>query len=535
MAARPSTADVESLLDPIKRAAAQLEKVVAEGQSILKRNTVFMNQVQTYLEQRDYAHEQGRHNDKNMASLQYGLDDYIVILRSAGYRLTDQDKGLCPPLQHQRDNLGPLEFGPSVLPYLSPLLYGAANEQPLFGGRGRGGSNPYDADDEEMVSDQHRHRLDFSALPYSMPKDRVISDNERRGQAHGHDNRHPLISNFGPRSFLDTYHDSRDPPSRRGFHRGLDTGHYDVERLGPQPTRGLEARQDNTYDNNLAMSSHPHHRNLERANARAPWHHSTDYPFLDVSREHGIGKDLCEAQARQTLESRSTRHLAPLEFPGILPAPTVPEIGHWSTPVRTHNECDAENRRLEQMRAQLRKQNAAGILKRKADHIARPPRPATILFNGDLGQLPHHNYDVLFRPHQNGTTHVCTARKDGFDYPKLPVHFVQQVGDENRRRVAVAMPKALAKAATEDTFHGQQQTQGPVVDAKRSNTAHNNSGVGAITDPSNNDENLIIPSHPSNESRESSDNGYDTPEFDESSGADDEDKDDAEGLGWVGM
>ena len=535
MASQPcrSTADLEPLFDSMKRAAAQLENVVAEGQSILKRNNVFMNQVRTHLEQRDYAREQGRHNDKYMASLQYGLAEDIVILRSAGYRLADQDEGLRPSLQHQRNNLDPLEFGACVRPCRSPLSYGAPNEQPTLDGW-------YDVADGQMVSGQHKNCLDFSALPYSMPEDRVISDNERRGHPHGHrfgDNRHPLISAFKPATLLDTYHDPRDSYFRRGLDRDIGTGHCDIESLEPHPTHGLEARLDSTHDNDLAMPLRPHHRNFERANARAPWHHSTEYPYLDHSEDHRIGKDLCEAQARQTLDPRSTRQLATLNFPGVLRAATAAGIDHWSSQVRIHDECDVKKQRLEQMKAQLREQNAAacGILKRKADHIARTPRPAPNLFNDDLGQLPQHSYDVPFRPHKKGTIHACTARKDDFGDPTLPVHPVQQVDDLNQPRVAVAMSKALSKAATEDTFHGQQHAQGPVVDARRSNAAHNKCSVGAITGLSNNDEDPIIPSHPSSDSSESSENGYDTPDFDESSSAGDEDKNDAEGLGWVGM
>ena len=189
------------------------------------------------------------------------------------------------------------------------------------------------------------------------------------------------------------------------------------------------------------------------------------------------------------------------------------------------------------MRAQLRQQSAGtcGVLKRKADHIGRPPRPAPNLFNDDLEQLPHHCYDVPFRPHTNGTMRAYTAREDGVHYPMPPIQPVQQVDDLNRPRVAVALSTALSKAAIDDTFHGQQHAHGPVVDAKRSNTARNNSGFGAITDPSNNDENPVISSHPSSDSSESSESGYDTPDFDESSDAGDEDKDDAEGLEWVGM
>ena len=547
MAAQPclSAADVESLLEPIKTAAAQLNTMVGEGQSILERTTVFMNEVQTYLEQRDSARQQRRHDDKNMTPLHHGLAEHEKILRLAGLGLAAQNQGLHPPLQHQRNNLDPLEFGPSAHPYHNPLIHGVANEQPIFSGCGRRlnrGSTPYDAADEQKVSDQREHRPNRSPLPYSTPDDRFISDDERRGHAHGHRLGHdplPLISDFNPVCFLDTYYDLRGPYSRRGLYRGLDIGRYDVKSLGPQPTRGLQARLDNIYDTDLAMPPRPHHRNLEKANVRAPWHHSTDYPFPDGPKDHRIGEDLCKAQARQTLEPRSTGYLAPLTFTGI-PRETAAEIDHWSSLVRKHNESDADKRRLEQMRAQLRQQgeqHAAryGKFKRKASDIARPPRPAPNLFNDDFEQLPHHCHDVPFRPHKKGTIHVCTARKDGFDYPTLPVHLVQQVDDLNRPRVVAAMSKTLANAVIEDTFHDQKQAQGPVVDAKRSNIAHNNSGVGAFTDPSNNDENPNVPSDPSSDSSESSESGYDTPDFDESSGAGDEDKDDAEGLGWVGM
>ena len=548
MAAQPclSAADVESLLEPIKRAAAQLNTVVGEGQSILERTTVFMNEVQTYLEQRTSAREQRRHDDKNMTPFHHGLPEYEKILRLAGLGLAAQNQGLHPPLQHQRNDLDPLEFGPSPHPYHSPLMHGAASEQPMFGGRGRRvnrGSSPYDAADEQNVSGQRTHRPNRSPLPYSTPDDRFISDDERRGHAHGHRFGHdqlPLISDFNPGYFLDTHHDLRGPHSRRGLYGGHDTGHYDVKSLEPQPTRGLETRLDNIYDDGLAMPPRPHHRNLDRANVRAPWHRSKYYPFSDGSKDHRIGKDLCEAQARQTLETRSPRHLAPLNLTGVLRPSTAAEIAHWSSLNRIHNESDADKRRLEQMRAQLRQQEEQIAarnkgFKRKADHIARPLRSAPNLFNDDLEQVPHHGYDVPFRPHKKGTMRICTALEDGFDYPTLPVHPVQQVDDLNRPSIAVAMSTALRNAATEDTFHGQQHAQGPVVDAKRSNTAHNNSGFGAIAGPSNNDENPIISSHPSSDSSESSESGYDTPDFDESSGAGDEDKDDAEGLGWVGM
>ena len=545
MAAQPclSAADVESLLEPIKTAAAQLNTMLGEGQSILERTTVFMNEVQTYLEQRDSARQQRRHDDKNMTPLHHGLAEHKKIIRLAGLGLAAQNQGLHPPLQHQRDNLDPLEFGPSAHPYHNPLVHGAANEQPIFSGCGRRLSTPYHAADDQKVFGQRKQCPNRSPLPHSTPDDRFISDDERRGHAHGHRFGHdplPLISDFNPGYFLDTYHDPRGPHSRQGLYRGLDTDHYNVKSLGPQPTRGLGARPDNIYDNDLAMPPRPHHRNLETANVRAPWHHSTDCPFPDGSKIHRIGKDLCKAQARQTLEPRSTGYLAPLNFSGGLRASTAAEIDHWSSLVRKHNESDVDKRRLDQMRAQLRQQeeqHAAryGKFKRKASDIARPPRPAPNLFNDDFEQLPHHRYDVPFQPHEKGTIRVCTARKDGSDYPTLPAHFVQQVDDPNRLRFVAAMSKNLDNAVIEDTFHDQEHAQGPVVGAKRSNIAHNNRGVGVITDPSNNDENLIIPSHPSSDSSESSESGYDTPDFDESSGAGDEDKDDVEELGRVGM
>ena len=568
MAAQPraSAADVESLLEPIERAAVQVNNVVAEGQSILERNTVLMNQALTYLEQRDSAREQGRHNDQNVTPIHQVFAEYQERLRLANHRLANQDEGLRPLLQHQRNNLDPLEFGLNAHPSLSPQLRGAANEQPISGGCGRRGSTPYDAADEEMVSGQHMYHPNISALPYRMPEDRVISDNERRAHtqpharvhaqaqaqeaqaqeahAHGHrfgDNRHPfLTSDFAPGSFLNTTHDPRDPHLRQRLHRGLDTGHYDVSNLGPQPTRGLEARLDNIYDDELAMAPRPDQRNVERAHVRTPQHHSTDYPFPDDHKDNGIRKDLCEARARQTLEPRSTRHLAPLESPGFLPAPTVLETGHWSSLDRTNNGYEARRRRLQQMWAQNERDQERLAArweekKRKAGRIARSPRPAPNLFNDDLEQLPHHRCDVPFRPHKKDTVRVCTARRDGSDYPNLPGHLVQQVDDPNQPRVATAMSTALAKAATEDTFHGQQHAQGPVVNAKRSNTTHKNSVVRDITNSSNNDENRINPSHPSTDSSESSESGYDTPDFDDSPGAGDEDMEDAEGLGWVGM
>ena len=586
MAAQPclSAADVESLLESMKTAEALLnnivaegkstlnllDKVIAEGHSTLKCNTIFINGVHTYPEQRDSARERRHPNDKNMTPLHHGLAEYGKIPRLAGHGLADQDEGLHLLLQHQRQNLDPLELGLNAHPDHNPLLYGGLGRLRRLLNHD---STPYDAADEQMVSGQREHCANRGALPHGTPDDRFIFDNERHDHAHGHRYGHdrlPLISDFKPGSLLGTDHNSQDPHSRQGLHRGLDTGHCDIKSLGPQPKRVREARLDNNYNNYLSITPRPHHQNLESANVRAPWHHSTDYPFPDGSKDHRIGKDLCEAQARQTLENGSTRHLAPLLFPEILGAttateidhqarqtlenrstrhraplifpealgaPTAAGIDHWSSQIRIHNESDAGKRRLEQMRAQLRQQSAGtcGVLKRKADHIGRPPRPAPNLFNDDLEQLPHHCYDVPFRPHTNGTMRAYTAREDGVHYPMPPIQPVQQVDDLNRPRVAVALSTALSKAAIDDTFHGHQHAQGPVVDAKRSNTARNNSGVGAITDPSNNDENPVIPSQPSSDSSESSESGYDTPDFDESSDDGDEDKDDAEGLEWVGM
>ena len=173
--------------------------------------------------------------------------------------------------------------------------------------------------------------------------------------------------------------------------------------------------------------------------------------------------------------------------------------------------------------------------KRKAGRIARSSRPAPNLSNDDREQLPHHRCDIPFRPHKKDTMHVCTARRDDFDYPTIPVHLAQQADDLNRPCVAVAMSTAPPKAATENTFHGQQHAQGPIADAKRSNTAHNNSGTGAIIDPCKNNENAVTLSHPWSDGSESSECGYDTPDFDENSDAGEEDKEDAEGFGWVGM
>ena len=316
--------------------------------------------------------------------------------------------------------------------------------------------------------------------------------------------------------------------------------HARARALGPRPTRGLEARMDNIYDDDLAMAPRPYHRNFERANVGAPLLHSTDYPFPDDHIDHGIRKDLCEAGASQTLEPRSTRHLAALESPGFLPAPTVLETRHWSSLDRTNNGYEARKRGLQQMGAQNERDQERLAARReerkcKASRVARSPCPASNLFNDYLEQPPHYRRDIPFRPHQKDTMHVCGPRRDGFDYPTIPVHLVQQADDLNRPSVSVAMSTASPKAATEHTFHCQQHAQGPTADAKRSNTAQNKSGVGAITDPSNNDKNATTPSHPRSDDSESSESGYDTPDFDEISVAGEEDKEDAEGFGWVGM
>ena len=537
MAAQPrlSTADIDALFEPIQIAVAQLNDTVVEGKSALKRTTDLMDELQTFL--RDFARDQRCHNDKNTSPHQNELAEFEAILRLTDQGLTMQDRGSHPPLQHQRDNVVPPEPGRDTHPYHCPRSYGAATEQPIFRGHGHrlsSDSTSYIAANELMVSGQRKHCPNRSALPYSTPEDKCIADNKRCGHTHSHrtgDNRHPLISVFKPGSFLETYHNPRDPHSRRGLHRGLDTGHHDVESIELQPTHGREAGLDNIYHHDLAMPSRPHHHNSERANVRAPWHHSTDYPLPDGFKDHRVGKDL--------YEPRSTSHLAPLTFFGPMDAPTAAEMGHWPLPIRTHNECDADKRRLEQTRAQFRQQQeqfgCCEYIQRGAGNIARPPRPAPSFSNDDLEQLPHRRYDVPSRPNKKGTMRDSTARKDGSEYPRLLAKRVQQLDGLTRPPVGVAISTAVPKAAIEDISHRQQYAQGPVVEAKRSNTAHNDSGVGTITDLSNNDESPIIPSNPSSDSSESSESGYDTPDFDESSSASDEDKDDSDWFGWAGM
>lgn len=561
MAAQPclSAADAESLLEPLKTAAALLNNMVVQGESTLKHTNRLINEVQNRLQQHDSAREQHSQDDNYMSNLLHLLAKYGPGSRFASHGLADQDEGLHPPLGHQRNNLNSLDLAGLPHPYHSPLLNGAANEQPTCGGRGvrpNRDTTPYDAADDQMASGQHKDRPNRSATPCITHEDVFMTDDERRGHAHGQRfrlDRLPSLSDFNPGSFLDTYHDPRGGQSRREPYRGHGTGHYGVQSLGSQPPRGHENRLDNIYDHDSTMAPRPHSPNLERANVRVPWHHSTDYPFPDGFGDHRIGKDLCEAQARQTLDSRSTRHHAPLDFTSDLRVPTAVEIGNGSSPVRTHNRTDADKLKLARMQAQLRqlnKQDAGfnginGITIPKAGHIARPLRtipdllnndPVPFFFNNDLEQPPRHCYDIPVRPDKKDTIQVCTARKDGFDYSTLPVHLVQRVNDLKRQRVAFAMSTALPKDANEGTFHGQQHALRPVDDAKRgNNTAYNSSGVGAITDPSKNDENPIIPPHPSSDSSESSDSGYDTPDFDETSGAGGEDKNDAEGLGWLGM
>ena len=65
-----------------------------------------------------------------MTPLHYGLAEYLA----------DQDEGLHPSLQHQRNDLDPPEFCLNAHLYLNPQLCGAVNEQPIFGGCGRRGS-----------------------------------------------------------------------------------------------------------------------------------------------------------------------------------------------------------------------------------------------------------------------------------------------------------------------------------------------------------------------------------------------------------
>ena len=542
MAAQPrlSPPDLESLLEPLKKAAAHLNAMVAEGQSTLERTNLFINEVQTHLDQRKSMREQDHHNDKNMTLPQHRLAEYEDILRLAGLGLADQDKGLHPAPKHQRDNLDPPVFSLNTHPHHSrPLLYGAMNEQPILNGRAcrlNRGSTPYDAAVEQMVSSQRKHRANRNALPNGTPYDKVISGHERRGHAHKHKVGHdptPLILDDILGHF-DILHKPQGPHPRQGLFRGLDTGYYDVKSHGPQSTLGLQARArlDNIHDNDLGIPPRPHPRDPERPNVRTPQHHITDSPFADGIKHHPKKNPLYESQARQTLDPRSTGHLAPLNFPGLLEPPTAAEISHWSSRVPAHDESDA---RLEQMRAYLRQQDQQvttryGKLKPKAPNPT-PLRPLPTLFTEDLKQHPHRQYIILSRPYNKDTMRIYTAREAGLDSPTLPIQ-LPQVSDLNRPHIAAAISTALPTAAPEDTFHAQQHAQGPIVDASRSNTAHNNTGVGAITDPSNNAENPLIPSHACSDSSES---GYDTPDFDESSGAGDEDKDEGEGLGWVGM
>ena len=533
MAAQPSlsTADVESLLEPLKKAAAQLNNVVAEGQFVLKHHNVFMNQVQSYLERQNSPFEQ-RHNDKNVTPLLYRLGNYNASLELADYRLALQDKGLRALIQQQLDNLHRLGAGLDGHPYHSPLLYGAANEKPIFGLFGdqlNCDSTPYDPADEQMVSCERKHCPNGSALP--KPEETIIPNNEGCVHTNGHGpcyNRHNLISDFETKSFLDTYHDPQYLPSRRGLDRGLDTCYNDVESLGPQPTHGPKARQDNIYDIDLAMANH---RDPEKVNVREPWYQPTNRPALDGSKDHKIGIFPREAQASQTLEPRSTRQLAPPEFPDVLQATTAAEIRCLGSLARAHNRCDTKKRRLEQIRAQLREQQAAtqGNFKRKADHLAGPPRPARNPFNNDLEQLPHHRHEAPFRPHEKDTMRLFTARKDDFDYPTLPGHLVQHVDNLKRSR---SSDTVFARGVISHSLRRQLLAQAPVTDAKGSDTTHHKSGVRAFTDTNNHDEHTTSLSHFSSDSSDSSESGYDTPDFDESSGAGDEDKDKAEGLGW---
>lgn len=520
----------------MKSAAAQLSIMLTEGQSTLKRTTDLIDKVQTCLEQRNSASEQCSYNDKNTTTPQYGPAEYKALARLvAKYGYVGQVEGLHPLVQHQPDNLAPLDLAHSVLPYLEPYSYGSANEQPMiqeYMRRLNGASTSCSAADEQMISCQHTHHPNDSGLANIIPDNRC--DNKRRGHIHGHRSSHdrlPLISNFKTGSSSDTYHGPQDPHSQRGLYRGLDTGHYDVESLGPQRTHGLEARLDNINDNNLAMPSDPRHPDLERADVRTPWHRPTDYPISDGPKDHQIGKDLYEAQSRQTPETRSTSHRAPLNFNGPMDDPTAADIDYW----RSWVQSDADKRRLEQWQAQLRQSNVSGVLKRKAVKNPGPPCVPSNVFNDDLEQPLHHRYDVPFRPNKESTTRVCTARKDGFDYPALPEQGLQQLDVLKRPLVAAATSTVPAKATTEDTFHGQQHGQGPVVDAKRSYPAHNDAGVRTIIDPSKNDENPIIPSRPSIHSSESSRRGCDTPDIEDGSSAEHEDKDDAKVWGWLGM
>ena len=354
MAAQPplSPPDLESLLEPLKKAAAQLNNMVAEGQSTLKRTNLFINEIQTHLDQRNSAREQHRHNDKNMTLPQHRLAEYEEILKLAGLGLADQDEGLHP------NNLDPLVFSLNTHPHHSrPLLYGAMNEEPTLGGHGyrqNRGSTPYD----ETVSGQRKHRPHCSAPPNCTPHDSVIPGHERRGHAHKHKVGHdptPLILDDILGHF-DIRHKPQGPHPRQGLFRGLDTGYYDIKNPRPQPTLGLQARArlDNIHDNDLGVPPRPHPRNPERANVRAPRHHFTDYPFADGIKHHPKKNPLYPSQARQTLDPRSTGHLAPLNFPEVLQPPTAAEISHWSSLVQKNDDSDA---RLEQMRAHLRQQD----------------------------------------------------------------------------------------------------------------------------------------------------------------------------------
>ena len=515
MAAQPS---VESILGNITRAAIQLNNAVAEGQSILKHHTLFMNQVRTYLERRDSPHEQ-RPNDKNVTPLLYSLENYTASLSLAGRKIAHHEERLRVPVQQWRDDLNRLDSGRDVHSCHNTLLYGAANDGPIFGGRGNQpnrDSTPYDAADEQMASGQRKHCPNGSALP--KPEETIIPDNERCGHTHGqgsgHD-RHPLISNCGPGSFLDTYHNLQDIPFRRGLDRVLDTSHYDVKSLGHQVTRDPKARQDLMNDYDLAMASVPHHRDSESANVRAPWHHSTDDPVTDGSKVYAFDPAYWEAEAFPALEPRSSRHPTLLEVSNLLKAPTTAEAGHRDSLAKAQQKRDLKKRRLEQMRALLRAQHAAtpGNIKRKADHLGTWPDPRLPVRNPFYG-----------------------AQQVDFDYPTLPWGPVQQVDDLNRPPSSDALCAALDKAVIDQSLHNKKHAQGPVVNAKRSNTTPDKSGVTAITDTKNDDENVILSSHFSSDSSESSsESGFNTPDSEKNSGAGGEVKDDAVVQGWADM